>query len=94
MANPVTLFEEAEELLDKKSIPEAVGVLNRIGESPASRSGCVFHFFQLMRIRRAVTLPVEACEGVREEVMKAKEQAILTLGTTLAKNNASEGSHV
>ena len=40
----------------------------------------------------AVTLPVEACEGVREEVMKAKEQAILTLGTTLAKNNAPEGN--
>ena len=38
-----------------------------------------------------VTLPVEACEGVREDVMKAKEQAILTLGRTLAKNNAGEG---
>ncbi len=38
-----------------------------------------------------VALPVEACEGVREEVMKAKEQAILKLGKTLAKNNAPEG---
>lgn len=41
-----------------------------------------------------VKLPVEACEGMREEVMKAKEQAILTLGRTLAKNNASEGNKV
>ena len=47
-----------------------------------------------MRTRRVVTLPVEACEGAREEVMKAKEQAILTLGTTLSKNNASEGRHL
>ena len=38
-----------------------------------------------------VTLPVEACEGGREEVMKAKEQAILSLGHTLANSNASEG---
>lgn len=39
----------------------------------------------------SVTLPVEACEGAREEVMKAKEQAILILGRTLAKNKSPEG---
>lgn len=39
----------------------------------------------------SVTLPVEACEGIREDVMRAKEQAILTLGKTLAKNNRPEG---
>ena len=37
MANPMTLFEEAQELLDKKSIPEALAVLNRIGE-PANQA--------------------------------------------------------
>ncbi len=34
MANPVSLLEEAEGLLDKKATPEAVIVLNRIGEAP------------------------------------------------------------
>lgn len=38
-----------------------------------------------------MTLPVEACEGGREEVMKSKEQAILILGRTLAKSRAPEG---
>lgn len=38
-----------------------------------------------------MTLPIEACEGGREDVMKAKEQAILILGRTLAKSNAPEG---
>ncbi len=36
MANPVTLLEEAEGLLNKKTVSEAVGVLNRIGETRAS----------------------------------------------------------
>lgn len=67
MSNPVELLEEAQELLENKSVPEAVQVLNSV-----------------------VSLPVEACEGGREEVMKAKEQAILTLGRTLAKNKAPE----
>lgn len=41
-----------------------------------------------------VTLPVEACEGTREDVMKAKEQSILTLGKNLAKHSAAEGDLV
>ncbi len=32
MSNPVALLAEAEELLDSKSIPEAIGVLNRVGK--------------------------------------------------------------
>ena len=38
-----------------------------------------------------VSAEVEECSGKREAVMKAKEQAILTLGSTLAKNNAPRG---
>lgn len=33
MANPTTLYEEAERLLDAKAINEALEVLNKIGES-------------------------------------------------------------
>ena len=34
---------------------------------------------------------VEECACTREVAMKVKEQAILTLGSTLAKNNAPAG---
>lgn len=36
MANPVALFGEARELLENKSVPDAVEVLNRIGKKLAS----------------------------------------------------------
>ena len=32
MANPAALFTEAEELIENKSVPMAIEVLNRIGE--------------------------------------------------------------
>ena len=38
-----------------------------------------------------VTTPLDKCEGERDEVVKAKEQAILALGKTLAKKKASNG---